>query len=107
MMEHGCMVWLDHNYIQDFYDSVNRPNIDELNQRDLFLQQIMQEVPYRMEGTDIVASIPDIDISALTEQPIDVYKQTYNMSMMFLEEQDVKKNVDSSFFFELTMNIAA
>lgn len=106
MMEYGCMVWLDHNHVQDFYESANNPNIDELNRRDLFLQRISQEVPYRMEGADIVVNIPDIDISALTSTPLDVYKQIYNMYMTFLPEQEVQKSINS-YSFEPIMNIAA
>lgn len=59
-MEHGCTILLDHDRIQSFYASTNTPNIDEIRRRDEFLRQISETTPYHMDGTDIVAEIPNI-----------------------------------------------
>ena len=58
-------ILLDHNHIEEFYEMVKNPDEDQLMRRDRFLQELAQNRAYTMDGNDLVASIPDVDIDAL------------------------------------------
>lgn len=103
----SSMIWLDHNQIQAFYESVKNPNIDELNRRDEFIRHISEETPYSMDGTDIVANIPDIDFHALINENDNVYTQVRDICMTIFVNQDGKNITGCSYTIESVMNVAA
>ena len=41
------------------------PDLEELQQRDVFLAKLERECPVRIEGADLVTTIPDIDAATL------------------------------------------
>lgn len=70
---YSCTVRLQHTYAQSFFDAAMHPDLDELQRRDDFLAELEAAYPIHTEGTDIVAEIPDIDITALMVPPNEGY----------------------------------
>lgn len=65
MIEYGNTIRLQHEYSMRFFEEAMNPDMEELRQRDVFLANLEQECPVRIESSDLVAEIPDIDIAAL------------------------------------------
>ena len=105
MVNYGCTIPLEHDQAQSFYESAMHPDIDELTRRDQFLQRVKRELPYR---TDIIATIPDIDIDALLNMGKEKYASTPSRYMMVSVLEELRTvNQPSSYLIERTMNIAA
>nr|WP_325305117.1 hypothetical protein [uncultured Dysosmobacter sp.] len=69
---YGCRILLKHGEAQTFFEKAMRPDIKSLERRDSFFMRIREELSCRVDGTDLVEDIPDIDISSLLS-PKDVY----------------------------------
>lgn len=65
MNEYGGTIRLQHEYAPRFFEEAMNPNMEELRQRDAFFANLEQECPIRIEGTDLISEIPDIDVVAL------------------------------------------
>lgn len=65
MRDYGCTVLLQHNEAKAFFEEAMHPDLEALQRRDRFLEEIQRTLHPRKEGTDLVATIPDIDIAAL------------------------------------------
>lgn len=72
MSEYGCRILLKHGEAQTFFEKAMHPDIEPLERRDSFFARIKEELSCRVDGTDLVEDIPDIDISSLLT-PKDVY----------------------------------
>lgn len=108
MANYGCTIPLEHDQAQRFFESAKHPDIDELTRRDQFLQRVKKELPYHTEGTDIIATIPDIDIDALLNMGKEKYASTPSRYMMVSVLEELRTvNQPSSYLIERTMNIAA
>lgn len=108
MVNYGCTIPLEHDQAQSFFESAKHPDIDELTRRDQFLQRVKKELPYRTEGADIIATIPDIDIDALLNMGKDKYASTPSGYMMVPVLEELREvNQPSSYLIERTINIAA
>ena len=106
MVNYGCTIPLEHDQAQSFYESAMHPDIDELTRRDQFLQRVKRELPYRTEGTDIIATIPDIDIDALLNTGKEKYASASSGYMMVsVLEEFWAVSHPSSYLFVRTMNI--
>lgn len=106
MVDHGCTILLDHNQIEAFYESVRNPDVEELCRRDRFFEEIERESPLHIEGTDIVSTIPDIDIGALMSET-EAYAPVRNIPMMFSFSETAGKAHGAVYSVELAKNIAA
>ena len=67
MNEFECRIRLQHDLAQSFFNDALHPNMDELRRRDSAIAELDKVHPFRNEGTDLVAEIPDIDIEALLD----------------------------------------
>lgn len=65
MNGYGSTIRLQHEYAMRFFEEAMTPDMEELRQRDAFFANLEQECPVRIEGSDLVAEIPDINIVAL------------------------------------------
>lgn len=61
----GTIIGLQHQHAARFFEEAMHPNLQELQQRDAFLAKLKRECPVRIEGADLIATIPDIDIATL------------------------------------------
>ena len=59
-MSDSNLIRLQSEHAQSFFDEALRPDLDELKRRDAFLAKLEATCPIHMEGTDIVAEIPNI-----------------------------------------------
>lgn len=59
----GTIIGLQHQHAARFFEEARHPNLQELRQRDAFLAKLKRECTVRIEGTDLIATIPDIDIA--------------------------------------------
>lgn len=62
MNEYGHTIRLQHEFASRFLEEAMNPNMEELRQRDAFLERLEQECPVRVVGTDLVSEIQDIQI---------------------------------------------
>lgn len=60
MRNYGRTIRLQHEYAARFFDEAMSPDMNELQQRDVFLEKLEQECPIRVEGTDLISEVPDI-----------------------------------------------
>lgn len=44
------------------------PDLEELRKRDAFLARLEQKYPVRIEGGDLIATIPDVDVAAFLDE---------------------------------------
>ena len=65
MNRYGSTIRLQHEYAARFFEEAMNPDIEELQQRDAFFESLERECPIRVEGTDLVSEIPDIDVATL------------------------------------------
>lgn len=106
MVDHGCTILLDHNQIEAFYESVRSPDIEELCRRDRFFEEIEREAPLHIEGTDIVSTIPNIDITILISET-EAYAPVRNIPMAFSFSETAGRGHGALYSVELMKNIAA
>ena len=106
MADHGCTILLNHNQIQEFYESVRNPDIEELSRRDRFFEEIEREAPLHIEGANIVSTIPDIDINALMSET-EAYAPVRNIPMVFSFSEVAGQVFGALYSVELMKNIAA
>lgn len=67
MIEYGSTIRLQHDYAMRFFEEAMNPDVEELRQRDAFFASLEQECPVRIEGGDLIAEIPDIDVAMLLD----------------------------------------
>lgn len=60
----GTIIGLQHKHAFQFFEEAMHPDLEELRRRDAFLAKLERECPVRIEGTDLVTTIPDIDVVA-------------------------------------------
>lgn len=60
----GTIIGLQHKHSFQFFEEAMHPDLEELRRRDAFLAKLERECPVRIEGTDLVTTIPDIDVVA-------------------------------------------
>ena len=65
MIHIGTIVGLQHQHAGRFFEEAMHPDLEELQQRDVFLAKLERECPVRIEGADLVTTIPDIDAATL------------------------------------------
>ena len=61
----GTIIGLQHKRAFQFFEDAMHPDLEELQQRDVFLAKLERECPVRIEGADLVTTIPDIDAATL------------------------------------------
>ena len=61
----GTIIGLQHQHAGRFFEEAMHPDLEELRKRDAFLARLEQKYPVRIEGGDLIATIPDINIAAL------------------------------------------
>lgn len=84
MNEYGSTIRLQHEYATRFFEEAMNPDMDELRQRDAFFANLELECPVRIEGSDLISEIPDIDIAALLglkKEYIAVNEDSYEVSI--------------------------
>ena len=59
----GCRIKLQHEFAQAFFDEAMHPDTEALDRRDRFFAEAEKSCPYRNEGNDLVAEIPDINLT--------------------------------------------
>lgn len=65
MKEYTFTIRLQRKYAQGFFAGIRQPDLGNLQRRDAFLAELAAECPVRMEGTDLIVEIPDLDVAAL------------------------------------------
>lgn len=59
----GAIIGLQHRNAARFFEEAMHPDLEELQQRDAFLAKLERECPVRTEGSDLITTIPDIDVA--------------------------------------------
>lgn len=62
------VIKLEHEQAKAFIEQAIHPDLEELARRDATLKKMAEECPIRIEGTTIIAKIPDTDIAAILRQ---------------------------------------
>lgn len=65
MTQSSCTIYLQNEYASQFFEQAMCPDIEELRQRDDFLESVERELHVRRDGADLIADIPDIRIGEL------------------------------------------
>ena len=102
MREYGCRILLQHDQAQRFFEEAMNPVMEGLQRRDAFLATLNAECPIRMEGSEIVMEIPDVDITALmddesTEDLTSEHCAQTEQEKFVLEIPDAAAMVDSEY----------
>lgn len=69
MRESNCVIRIEHEYAQSFFDEAMHPDLDELRRRDAFLAELEETCPVHIEKEDFVVEISEIDIISLLSEP--------------------------------------
>lgn len=62
---YGCRIELQHDQAQAFFEEALYPDLEELQRRDAFLEQLEQEMNLQIHGSSIIMEIPDVNIDML------------------------------------------
>ncbi len=57
------IIKIPHEAMPSFLEEAMNPSTKDLIKRDKFLERIEKDLHCRMDGSDVVSEIPDIDIS--------------------------------------------
>lgn len=89
MRDYGCTVLLQHNEAKAFFEEARHPNLEALQRRERFFEEIQQTLHLRREGSDLITTIPDLDIAALMA-PLTTYqtKNTLCYELNSAQKQD-------------------
>ena len=68
MIHIGTIVGLQHQHAGRFFEEAMHPDLEELRKRDAFLARLEQKYPVRIEGGDLIATIPDVDVAAFLDE---------------------------------------
>ena len=95
--------------MSDFFKSANYPDITNLRLRDSFLSKIREKLSNITEGTDLIETIPDIDISSLLNvgksySPSDVF---FNSGSIDIGSIATTSAPHSNYFIGLDTTISA
>lgn len=97
MNRNSCRIDLEHDFAASFFENAMHPNVEELQRRDAFFSRMQEEFPCWVEGTDIVAEIPDFDIAELicvpNKYPI-VVDQAYEFTLSLPFEKSKHQGVN-------------
>ncbi len=89
MNVNGCRVLLTHDAAQSFFDEAMHPDMESLERRDAFFAALHEELSCRMDGTDLIEDIPDIELSSLPN--VDTYSSVKNFIVSFsLRDESLK-----------------
>ena len=103
MFNYGCRILLKHNEAYDFFKSANYPDITNLRLRDSFLSKIREKLSNITEGTDLIETIPDIDIRK-SYSPSDVF---FNSGSIDIGSIATTSAPHSNYFIGLDTTISA
>ena len=109
MFNYGCRILLKHNEAYDIFKSANYPDITNLRLRDSFLSKIREKLSNITEGTELIETIPDIDISSLLNvgksySPSDVF---FNSGSIDIGSIATTSAPHSNYFIGLDTTISA
>ena len=61
----GCVIFLEPDQAETFFQESLKPDIEALRRRDVFLDSLEKELLWHTDGLDLVAEIPDIDLPSV------------------------------------------
>jgi len=92
---HYSTIYLQHEYALHFFEEAIHPDIEELKRRDSFFESLQQEYSIRVEGTDLIFTIPDINISMLLQNKY-VSIDSVGFDSMFIKSSYINESYDTT-----------
>lgn len=104
---YGCRIELQHDQAQTFFEEALHPDMEELQRRDAFFEQLEEEMDYQIDGANITIEIPDVDIDALLNEG-KAYIQTDNfLYVSALNITDGVESQDHAYTIKASIDVAA